>query len=407
MTDFGVIRSPRIALFGLGQRSALGALIKPLGTRVFVCTDNRWRIDAMLRAITGELQQQGFDLAVYDDTLPELPLDCVEQATERARSFGPDMIIGLGGGSCLDLAKLVALGVTYPGPFSPYYGEFNVPGPTLPVVAIPTTAGTGSEVTPVAVVADPMRATKVGISSPYLIPAISLCDPELTVTCPARLTAIVGADALTHAIEAFTAVSREFEPTIALERVFVGKNRFSDGQATLAIRALAKSLPQAVINGSDHLARQEVMFGAFAAGQAFGVAGTAAAHAIQYPIGALTNTPHGLGVATLMPYVMAFNLPARTSEIAEIGEWMGARSSGSEESRAMSAIAATADLLRRIGIPATLADLGFSADRIDWVAEESMRAVRLVTNNPRPLDIEAIRVIVAAAHSGERAQLHV
>lgn len=407
MTDFGVNRSPRIALFGHGQRSALADLVKPLGTRIFLCTDNRWRVDAKLLAITDDLQGRGLVVAVYDDTLPELPLDCVEQASAHARSFRPDLVVGLGGGSCLDLAKLVALGVTHPGPFSAYYGEFKVPGPTLPVVAIPTTAGTGSEVTPVAVVADPERTTKVGISSPYLIPEIALCDPELTITCPPRLTAIVGADALTHAIEAFTAIRREFDPTIALERVFVGKNRFSDMQAGIAIQALAGSLRQAVTDGSDRLARQEVMLGAFAAGQAFGVAGTAAAHAIQYPIGALTSTPHGLGVATLMPYVMAFNLPVRTAEIAEVGEWIGVRTRGTEEARAVAAVSAAAGLFQAIGIPRTLAELGLETDRIDWVAEESLRAVRLVSNNPRPLDFEAMRAIVAAAHSGNMALLHV
>lgn len=405
MTYFGVIRSPRVVLFGHGQRAALSDLASTIGRRVFLCTDTRWQSDPMLRSISDDLRARGFELEVYDGTLPELPLDCVEQATTLARAFDPDMVVGLGGGSCLDLAKLVALGATCSGPFSAYYGEFKVPGPILPVIAVPTTAGTGSEVTPVAVVADPERTTKVGISSPYLIPEIAICDPELTATCPPRLTAIVGADALTHAIEAFTAVQRDFEPAIGLTRVFVGKNRFSDNQARIAIEALASALPLAVADGTNLAARRDVMFGAFSAGLAFGVAGTAAAHALQYPIGALTGTPHGIGVATLMPYVMTFNLPGRTAEIAEIGNAMGLRSSGSEEARAAAAIAEVAGLLARIGIPGTLAELGLEQDRIDWVAEESLHAVRLITNNPRPIDFAAARRIVTAAHDGRREQL--
>lgn len=402
MSDFGVIRSPRLALFGCGERAALPGVMRSFGTRAFVCTDDRWRLDPDLLAMARELTGAGCLIEIYDGTRPELPLDCVEQAAERARAFDPDVIVGIGGGSCLDLAKLVALGVSHAGPFSTYYGEFKVPGPVRPVVAVPTTAGTGSEVTPVAVVADPERITKVGISSPYLIPDVAICDPELTISCPPRLTAIVGADAMTHAIEAFTAVRRPAEPAAALERVFVGKNRSSDVTAREAIRMLASALPRAVADGSERAAREQVMFGAFSAGQAFGVAGTAAAHAIQYPIGALTGTPHGLGVAALMPYVMAFNLPARAGEIAEIGDVMGLRAGGSEEARGLAAIEAVAGLFAGIGIPATLAELGLGADRIEWVAAESLAATRLVSNNPRLLDHDAVTAIVSAAHAGRR-----
>jgi len=405
LSDFGVIRSPRLTLFGSGKRAALAGSVRLLGDRAFICTDSRWRIDPHLRALADGLLQAGLHVEIYDQTLPELPLDCVEEATRLARAFEPDVVIGVGGGSCLDLAKLVSLGLAHTDPLPTYYGEFKVPGPIRPVIAVPTTAGTGSEVTPVAVVADPLRITKVGISSPYLIPEIAICDPELTVSCPARLTAIAGADALTHAIEAFTAVSRPTEPEIALERVFVGKNRSSDVAAREAIRTLSAALPRAVADGADHLAREQVMFGAFSAGQAFGVAGTAAAHAIQYPIGALTGTAHGLGVATLMPYVMTFNLPARLAEMAEIADLMGLHATGSDEARGFRAIAAVAELFAGIGIPSTLAELGLGNDRLDWVAEQSLGATRLVTNNPRQLDQDAATAIVAAAYSGCREQL--
>lgn len=405
MTHIGVIRSPRIVLFGPGQRAALPGLIAGHGKRVFLCTDERWTSDGLLQAIGRDLEEQGIELAVYDRTVPELPVECVETASEEARLFAPDIVVGLGGGSCIDLAKLVALRLSFPDPLPAFYGEFRVPGPLMPVIAVPTTAGTGSEATPVAVVADPARAMKVGISSPHLIPYAAICDPDLTLSCPARLTAIVGADALTHAIEAFTAVEKEPSPLLALEHVFVGKNTFSDAQAAIAIRALGNSLARAVEQGDDRLARQEVMLGSFMAGQAFGVAGTAAAHAIQYPIGALTKTPHGLGVAALMPYVLSFNLPARAEAIAEIGALLGASQQGTGEARARQAISAVAALFERIGIPKNLKALGLTEDRIDWVAEQSMGATRLVKNNPRPLDATALHGIVTAAYHGDGTRL--
>ncbi|MHC2484612.1 alcohol dehydrogenase class IV [Rhizobium leguminosarum] len=157
---------------------------------------------------------------MHDRTLPDVPQDTVAVCVEAARGFGPDMVIGIGGGSCLDMAKCASLLLAHGGALADYYGEFKVPGPVLPVVAVPTTAGTGSEVTPVAVVSDPDRILKVGISSPYLIAAAAICDPELTLSCPPRLTAIAGADALTHAIEAFTAMRRPGDPELAQQHVF-------------------------------------------------------------------------------------------------------------------------------------------------------------------------------------------
>jgi alcohol dehydrogenase class IV len=255
------------------------------------------------------------------------------------------------------------------------------------------------------VVADDHRDLKVGVSSPHLIPHTAICDPELALSCPSGLTAHAGADALTHAIEAFTAVRREATPGLALERVFVGKNALSDTHALAAITALARHLPTAVEDGANLAARAGVMLGALHAGLAFGTAGTAAAHAIQYPVGALTHTPHGVGVAVLMPYVMAFNRPACGAEFARIARAMGV--AGDDEARlADAAIDAVAALLHRIGIPATLAELGLPAERVNWVAAQSLLAARLVTNNPRPLDEPALAAIVAAALGGAPSSHH-
>jgi alcohol dehydrogenase len=273
-----------------------------------------------------------------------------------------------------------------------------VPGPVVPLIAVPTTAGTGSEATPVAVLSDSERSLKVGISSPHLIPTVSICDPDLTLTCPTGLTAIAGADALTHAIEAFTAIRREAVPGLAQDRVFVGKNAMSDHFALRAIRLLWQGLEAACTDGSNAEARAQVMMGATLAGLAFGVAGTAAAHAIQYPVGALTHTAHGAGVACLMPYVMQWNAPMIAAELEEMAAVM-------DLADAAEVIPAIAALFARIGIPPTLAALGLDEARLDWVAEQSCGIARLIQNNPRPLDLPDMRHLVGAAFRGDRAAL--
>lgn len=405
MNELGVTRSPRTIVFGLGQRGALGRATSQAGRAALVCTDQRLSAEPVFSAMMDDLKGNGVAVRVYDRTLAELPLSCVDEALRHASGFGADIVIGIGGGSCMDLAKVVALLLAHGGHPRDYYGEFKVPAQVTPIVAVPTTAGTGSEVTPVAVLGDPERAMKVGISSPHLIAHTAICDPELTLTCPPALTAVSGADALTHAIEAFTAIGRPATPTLAYEHVFVGKNALSDAYALQAIRLLSRFLPTAVRNGGDETARVAVMRGALLAGLAFGTAGTAAAHAIQYPVGALTHTPHGAGVAQLMPYVMAFNRPACPAAMAEIARAMGIVADQSEEELSRAAVTAVAQLFASIDIPQTLAAIGLKADQIDWTAEQSLASQRLIKNNPRPLDTVAMKSIIDAAFAGDLARL--
>lgn len=395
MTElFGVMRSPHAILFGAGQRHATGKVAAAIGRRVLVCTDARFGATPEMDQILASLTSQGLEVRVFDGTQAELPVQGVYDCVAQYRDFNPDLLIGLGGGSCMDLAKLVSLLFRHGGALDHYYGEFKVPGPILPVIAIATTAGTGSEVTPVAVLADQARDLKVGISSPHLIPHTAICDPELTVSCPPKLTALSAADALTHAIEAYTAIQHPHEPELALKRVFVGKNMFSDHHALAAIRAIAGNVQAAVDNGNDLPARAALMAGAVSAGLAFGVAGTAAAHAIQYPVGALTHTAHGLGVAALLPYVMAYNAPACATALSDIAVAMGAAGARPD---AAEAIARTRSLCNAIGIPRDLRELGVTADKLDWIAEQSMLSARLINNNPRPLQVANVREIVDAA----------
>ncbi|OZI27981.1 alcohol dehydrogenase [Bordetella genomosp. 7] len=395
MNLHGTVRAPRELIFGYGQRHALGRIARKLGRKALLITDARLAADNDLHGMVAQLEQEGLAVRVDSSTLPDVPVESAQASAAAARDFAPEVVIGVGGGSCLDMAKCVATLLTHGGAPQDYYGEHLVPGPIRPVIALPTTAGTGSEVTPVAVLSDTERSLKVGISSPYLVPTVALCDPELTLSCPPGLTAISGADAMTHAIEAFTAITREATPGMAQERVFVGKNALSDHFALRAMALLWEGLEAAYRDGSDRQARAKVMMGATLAGLAFGAAGTAAAHAIQYPVGALTHTAHGAGVACLMPYVMAWNTPAIQTELRQIAQTLGL-----PDEHAV--IPAIAGLFERIGIPPTLRDLGLAEHDIDWVAQQSCSIARLVQNNPRALPPEDMRSLINVAYAGTR-----
>ncbi|WIJ25820.1 iron-containing alcohol dehydrogenase [Devosia sp. RR2S18] len=401
---FGTLRSPRAVYFGAGQRKLLGELAARFGRRALICTDERLSADSMFQAMMADLVEHGVEPLLFDRTIPDLPVAAIEDAIAFARGKSPDCVIAIGGGSCLDMAKATALLLAHGGSPQDYYGEFKLPGPVLPIIAIPTTAGTGSEVTPVAVLSDPSRTLKVGISDPHLIPQIAICDPELTLSCPPGLTAVAGADALTHGIESFTAIRKQAGDKLALRQVFVGKNAISDGLAIEAIERIGRSLLPAIADGRDVEHRSNLMYGAMLAGQAFANAGNAAAHALQYPVGAVTHSAHGIGVAALMPYVMQFNLVAREAEYARIGRALGL-AEGDEAAMARAAIDKVAELLTQAGMPATLAEIGFEADRIDWAAEQAMTAARLVKNNPVFLRLEDMQRILRAALHGDRATL--
>ena len=401
---FGAQRLPRSILFGRGQRRALGSITAKTGKRALLCTDAWQGAQPVFKEIVADLEAHGVETQVFDRTIPDLPLSSIQVCVEQVSGFAPDVVIGLGGGSSMDMAKVVAVLLTHGGDVRSYYGEFAVPGPIIPLIAVPTTSGTGSEVTPVAVVADEERGAKVGIASPHLIPLVALCDPELTVTCPPALTACSGADALTHAVEAFTTLARPIDPLLTEQHVFVGKNVLSDHFAKLAVANIFRFLERAYRDGSDIEAREGVMLAALAAGCAFGTAGTAAAHALQYPVGNLTHTAHGDGVATLLPFVMQYNRPSCVDAFVELARAVGLPE-GTPDDMSQAFIDAAADLLASVKIPRSLAELGLKADQQDFVAENSLKSARLIKNNPRPLDLSAMQSITRAAFSGERSAL--
>jgi alcohol dehydrogenase len=340
------------------------------------------------------LRQESDTYIVFAEVEPDLPLATIDRCLTSVAGREIDLVIGLGGGSCIDAAKIAALLLQHPGPLERYYGESAVPGPTLPVIAVPTTAGTGSEVTPVAVVADPGRRAKVGVSSRRLIPRVAICDPKLTLSCPPSVTAFSGIDALAHAVESCTALARPRAWDRYPGEVFQGKTVFSDQYALAAVRAIGGALERAFADGDDLDARERMLYGSLCAGIAFGNAGTAGAHALQYPIGAATSTPHGLGVGLLLPYVLRYTREACSSELEEIAGALGVDRS------ADAAITEIARLAAAVGVPRTLAEIGVHEDDLPDFAEQAAGVARLVSNSPRPLDVGGLLSILREAFDG-------
>jgi alcohol dehydrogenase class IV len=392
MTDFAVLRTPSQVLFGAGMAAAAGRVAAGHGRRVLVITDPVIAETPGFGTVLESLAD--LDVAVFRDAVVDVPRSAVDAAVAAGRSFAPDVIVAVGGGSVIDLAKVTALLLAHGGALEDYYAVQSVPGPVVPLIALPTTAGTGSEATPVSVITDPASEMKIGVASPHLIPRHALCDPLLTVGAPPVVTAHAGIDALSHAIEAYMAAREEPSPELVLGRPQVGKNLLSDTLALTAAGHIVRNLERAVTDGSDIEARTGMLYGSLLAGMAFANSGVSAAHALQFALGALTHTSHGLGTGVLLPYVMEFNRPVREAELAELSRVMGS-----------DAVTFTHALGLRIGLPASLARIGVTEADLRPMAEASLPIKRLIDNNPRPLDLDALEAILTAAWHGEPSRL--
>jgi alcohol dehydrogenase class IV len=402
-TTFGVLRLPRSVVVGAQQRFAVAGIAAGMGRNVLICTDPRLAASEDLQALVHSLESRNLSVRVFGKTEAELPTPGIIACVEELEGQDIDVIIGFGGGSCMDMAKVVSVLLTYGGQPSDYYGEFAVPGPVKPVIALPTTAGTGSEATAIAVVSDPGLGMKMGISSPHIIPFASVCDPELTYSCPPSLTAATGADTFVHLVESFTAITREPTPTLAQERVFVGKNVLTDSLVLDGIRLVGRSLATAYKDPGNTEARGDMMLAALYGGIVLSNAGTAAAHAIQYPVGALTHTPHGVGVGLLLPYVVRHNFSAIMPQLAQIAEALGRDTKGMDlRTSAIAGVEAIDEIIAAIELPPTLEELGVKESDLARIATLSLNSKRLIDNNPVPLDLDAVSSIVQAAFSGDR-----
>lgn len=380
-------------IFGRNSLDRLGEALADLrARRVFVVTDATLMRLGIADRVAGLTRHAGSEVLVFDEGRAEPALHLVSRAVEVARGFAPDCVIGLGGGSNMDVAKFVAALLRHAGSPADYLGDRKIPGPIVPVICIPTTAGTGSEVSGAAAFTDTDRQCKVGSLSNWLRPAVALVDPVLTISCPPKVTADSGIDALTHAIEAFTAVDYAAFPLPPTERsVYQGRNPMSDLTAGRAIELVGRHLVTAVRDGSNIEARDGMMLAATLAGMAFSNSGVALVHALEYPVGGATDCSHGEGNGLLLPHVMRFNLPERRAEMAAIGSLLGGKTD------ADAAIAQVEKLQMEIGIPRRLRDLGVREEQLPDFAEKAHALQRMLRVNPRRVTVEDCLAIYRAA----------
>jgi alcohol dehydrogenase class IV len=329
-------------------------------------------------------QLGGRRYGVFDQVKPEPEISIVEDCTRAYREGGHDGLIGVGGGSAIDIAKGVAAFAGHEGSLGELFGVDQVERKGPPLIAIPTTAGTGSEVTNVAIFSDKQAQLKKGIVSDYLLPDVALVSPLMTLTCPRSVTAASGVDALVHAIEAYLSVNA---------------SPITDAIALGAIKLIVKALPKAYANPSSLQAREDMATASLMAGMAFGNAGVGAVHALAYPLGGRFNIAHGVSNALLLPYVMEWNKLACVERMRDIAEAMGVRVAHlSDKDAADLAVKAMADLCAAVEIPTGLRSFNVPEDAIPAMAEEASKIERLMRNNPRTLTAVDIEKIYRAAY---------
>jgi len=354
----------------------------------------------LLDRVREPLTKANLSVEAFTGGEPEPSMRAALACFEACKQFRPDALVGLGGGSNMDLAKICAVLLAHGGTPRDYVGDDKIPGPVAPLICVPTTAGTGSEVSAASVLTDTERQLKVGILSNYLRPRVALVDPLLTVSCPPKVTADSGIDALTHAIEAYTAVDNAVFPLPPGERsVYQGRHPFGDLTAEKAIAHIGQYLRRAVKDGNDLEAREGMALGALLAGLAFSNVGVAVVHALEYPVGGATHCSHGAGNGLLLPYVMRFNLPARVKEFATIARLLGDDVTGlTDQEAAERAISAVEKLRADIGIPSRLRELGVKADQLRPFAEKAIGIQRILRVNPRAVTVEDLHSILQAAY---------
>jgi alcohol dehydrogenase class IV len=342
---------------------------------------------ALVKSGTVELalcQLGGREYEIFDRVLPDPEIAIVEDCMRVYREGGHDGLIGLGGGSAIDIAKSVAAYAGYHGALEDLFGVDQVPRKGPPLIAIPTTAGTGSEVTNVAILSDKVAQLKKGIISDYLLPDVALVSPQMTLTCPRSVTAASGVDALVHAIESYLSVNA---------------SPITDALAIGAINLITKALPKAYANPSNLQAREDMATASLMAGMAFGNAGVGAVHALAYPLGGRFNIAHGVSNALLLPYVMTWNKMACVERMQDIAEAMGVQTAHlSAKEAADKAVEAMTELCAAVEIPSGLRSFGIPEDAIPAMALEAAGIERLMRNNPRKLSAIDIEKIYRAAY---------
>ena len=368
---------PQKIVFGTGCIATLVEDYKKMGLqRLFVLTAPPIR--PLIEDTLAELKSAGVNIEVFQDIVAEPTVNDFKKILEVARQFKADSVVGVGGGSVLDVTKLIAAFINSDQQVEDCFGTGFIKQKGLWFACLPTTAGTGSEVSPNAILLDERDHLKKGIVSPFLIADVAYVDPKLTWTVPAKVTADTGMDALTHCIEAYT--NKFAHPSV-------------DIYALQGIRLIAANLEKAVKNGQDQEAREALAFGSLYGGLCLGPVNTAAVHALSYPLGGEFHIPHGLSNAILLPSVMKFNMPANIKRHAEVAIALGCQPGKNDEETAQRGVDFIYQLADAVGIPKKLTDLGIPQTAVDGMAKAAMQVQRLLKNNPREITEQDARNI--------------
>ena len=368
---------PQKIVFGTGCIQTFVEDYKKLGCqRLFVLTAPP--IMPLIEAPLEELRKAGVSIEINQSLLAEPTVNDFKAILQEARSFGADSVVGIVGGSVLDCTKLVAAFINSDQQAEDCFGTGFVKAKGLWFACLPTTAGTGSEVSPNAILLDERDHLKKGIVSPFLIADAAYVDPKLTWTVPAKVTADTGMDALTHCIEAYT--NKFAHPSV-------------DIYALQGIRLISANLERAVRNGQDVEAREALAFGSLYGGLCLGPVNTAAVHALSYPLGGEFHIPHGLSNAILLPSVLKFNMPANIKRHAEVAIALGCQPGKDDNETAMRGVEFIYQLAEAVGIPQKLSDLGIPQTAVDGMAKAAMEVQRLLKNNPREVTEQDARDI--------------
>jgi alcohol dehydrogenase class IV len=383
-------------IFGRGAVQRTGEVARRVGAgRVCLITDGGLVGAGAHEPVLAALKRAGVEADLYDGGKAKPTLEAVAACAEAIQGRGYAALVALGGGSNIDLAKAVAVLLRYGGSVEEYFGQHQVPGPILPLVAVSTTAGTGSEVSAASVLADPAQKRRGAMLSNWLRPCAAIYDPLLTLSCPRQVTADAGIDALTHAVEAYMVVEYRAEAGEETPGVYTGRSPLSDVLAERAIELTGRYLRRAVYEGGDVEAREGMHLASLLAGMAFSNAGLTAVHALEYPIGVATGCTHGAGNGLFLPYVMEYNIPACPERLATVARLLGEPVDGLPVWAAAERAAEAVEHLKiDIGIPLRLRDLGIEAEELRALAEQTAQITRLLQANPRPLDADALEGIL-------------
>ena len=376
----------RTLIFGSGtSRTRVRDVVDITGSRILVVTDPGIRRLDLMGPMLGELEASGATVAVFDRVEADPKRETLDAAIAAGRAFGATGVVGFGGGSSLDVAKLSALVLGSEEDLDEAWGVGNAKGPRLPLVLVPTTAGTGSEATPISIITVG-GSEKRGVSSAKIIPDLAILDADLTLGLPAATTAATGIDAMVHAIESYSSANANGNP---LSRML----------AREALRLLGGSIEQAVSDGSNVAARESMLLGSFLAGQSFANSPVAAVHALAYPIGGTFHVAHGLSNSLVLPHVLRFNAPACAETYADLAPEAFPELAviANPTARCEAFVTAIVELTGKLGIPERLRDVGIPKEAIGQLADDAMIQQRLLVNNPREVTRSDAFDIYAAA----------